>query len=175
MHGTIYQVQKDPDVKNNLIGESSFYDPEEKRSNFIGNDCDYLDDITDSHDGDELDFIESKALGAIVEVTSENRSFKIGDKKPYMDREYIACAEQLEKLNKIFTRDSFESEAWIALPSELFRLKKKISGSTNDLYFIITDPDIPGHFPDPMKLTDFLRYAKTGETWYVGSIFDFHY
>ena len=155
MHSRVFQVSKSPIKEENLITESRYY--EWHHAEYV---CQVEDDKNIIAD---LEWLQTATKG--IEVDTGARTITITSKKEYFEEKLEKFRALAEELSTI-TQDEFMSSKSSYKFSDLEDLYN------NKYSFYI---DNTTGCCEPITLDDWIRDSEENKTYYVGSIFDYHY
>lgn len=157
MHSRIYQVSKEP-IKE-------FIDEYRYEDNFVGRHADYVDLV--EHESEDyisdLKWLQNATKG--LEVNLKKGTVKVLSKKDYFEEKHEQFKEYLKKLQDITLADftSRKNRFDILDLESAYNDKYSFYVDDNDEYYGIT------------TLDDWVRSVEENETYYIGSIFDYHF
>lgn len=151
---SIIQLTKERLNPDEYIDEEFYYD------NFVGVIADYVNG--DVNRDNELKFFE-RELGSAARFTSPD-SFKIIDKKSFFRGAFLNFQENL-RIMGIYTLEQFSGDIPSDIDFDFYKLRKSYSDKFGT-YIEWEGGTVP--------IADFLRYADTNATYYIGGIVNYH-
>ena len=157
MHSRIFQVSKNRITKDNLIEEGRYDEY------FIGKIADYVVESKDTED--DLKWLTTCKKG--IKVTKKNGAtiLKIVSKEEYFKKSFEEFQELIKKFDHYTLAEFIDSKNWL----DFYRLKDSYD---NQHAFYIDDND---EYFGIATLDEFMRNVENGDTYYIGSTFDYHY
>ena len=167
MHSRIFQISKNP-IKD-MITEDRYYD------NFVGNIADYVDTPQKRYRKGDIESFLKASLHDVAIFTDDNEKFTITNKTAYFEPLYNAWKMNLGLLQDI-TLNQFSDEDHKPTNEDPFStlgmLHFRTESSYNDEYGVYVDDN--DEYAGLQTLTSFMRHTKNGETYYIGSVIDYH-
>ncbi len=157
MHSRIFQVSRRPIDKQDYIDESRYYE------GFVGSIADYVDSMSDEAIAEAIESLKW-VLGDAVEF--KDRSFTVVDKYKFFAPIFANWLKQCRELHDVMDLESFSDDS---MSLKMFGF----SQSYNDKYDYYMDDN--GEWAGNQTLMDFMRYAKEGDTFYLGNVIDYHF
>ena len=155
MHSRVFQVSKSPIKEENLITESRYYEWHHP---------DYVCQVeNDKNIIADLEGFQTATKG--IKVDTEARTITVTSKKEYFEEKLEKFRALAEELSTI-TQDEFMSSKSSYKFSDLEDLYN------NKYSFYIDDND---EYCGLTTLDSWVRYSEENKTYYIGSIFDYHY
>lgn len=159
MHSRIFQVSQEPINEENLLGEYRY------EEDFVGRIADYVAKQTYKGQDyiEDLKWLQEATDG--LEVDVEAGTIIVKSKEEYFSEKHDRFMELAEKLSCI-TLEEFIGE-------DKFFDMHDLKAAYDDKYsFYIDDND---EYCGLTTLDNWVRNAEENKTYYVGSIFDYHF
>lgn len=168
MHSCIFQVSSTPISEGDRVDEDRYVD------RFIGSVADYVDELTgESHDH-AIEWLKVCLEGA---VKIEDGKLIIINRMKYLKAMYLRFLDALNSLMNNVSEDSFAgnnrdaADAIDYAHSVDFLMYQLKNAYKDECGFYMDDNDEKlGNVP----LIEFMRNAKDGEVYYLGSVMDYH-
>lgn len=158
MHSRIIELSKEPVDKESRLTASDI-----DADSIIYHVADYVDDTEEENRSNDFRYF-LKRPGLVVDETNETVTLE--DKTVYFTGSYQAMREAAQKLLQ-FSLDDFSREDKTDLIMTMYNLKSAYDA--DDEVYVSTPIGL-------YTMDRFVReYWKTGETYYIGGIVDYHY
>ena len=163
MHSCIFQVSKKPIKKNDWADEERYYD-ESSGSSFVGHIADYVDSLSSPDRTEAIKYL-GEELGESARIDSGR--IIIVDKMSFFKPLFEQFKDNLKKAEQL-GENAFAAGGY----SEASRVMWCLNQAYNDKdsYYVDDNDESFGI----VTLTDFMRNVKDGESYYLGTVMDYH-
>lgn len=167
MHSRIFQVSREPIVKDDYITEDRYFE------GFCDTIADYVDGDTDRNE--DIAWLKN-VLKDVATFDDDKECFTIVNKLEYFKNSYNQYMQlmkylsdmTLEQFAGLVPLETTEGQPYSNLSTAVFAL----DNTYNDKYSFYMDDN--GEYYGNQTLDNFMRNTKEGDTWYLGSTIDYH-
>lgn len=170
MHSKIFQISKER--VTDFITEYRYF------NGFVGSIADYVGDMEKKYWKDNWDWLASYAKDSI-EI--KDGKLTIVSKKKYFESHYTAFMENIKKAANISLEQFMSDDYSVEMTGpDGNTYKSRASFLVSDINFAFSDKygfymDDNDEYYGMETFDDFMRHAKDGDVFYLGSVIDYHF